>query len=105
MIFLPSGPHCDGNSYADKLKNPYMRKNQQKLKNQHAGNRHLKKQKEELDSAFTQLEKRITKLENDNDDLEQYGRRVSLRNEDVPVANEETAEEAFKKTKNMLERV
>ena len=41
MIFLPSGPHCDGNSYADKLKNPYMRKNQQKLKNQHAGNRPL----------------------------------------------------------------
>ena len=31
-------PHCDGNSYADKLKNPPMRKNQQKLKNQHAGN-------------------------------------------------------------------
>ena len=36
----------------------------------------LKKQKEEFDSAFTQLEKRITKFENDNDDLEQYGRRV-----------------------------
>ena len=52
----------------------------------------LKKQKEEFDSAFTQLEKRITKLENDNYDLEQYGRRVCLRIEDVPVANEETAE-------------
>ena len=38
-IFLSSSPHCDGNSYADKLKNPYMRKNQQKLKNQHAENR------------------------------------------------------------------
>ena len=37
-IFLSSSPHCDGNSYADKLKNPHMRKNQQKLKNQHAGN-------------------------------------------------------------------
>ena len=52
----------------------------------------LKKQKEEFDSALTQLEKRITKLENDNYDLEQYGRRVCLRIEDVPVANEETAE-------------
>ena len=52
---------------------------------------------EEFDSAFTQLEKRIKKLENDNDDLEQYGRRVCLRIEDVPVANEETAEEVFKK--------
>ena len=35
-IFLSSSPHCDGNSYTDKLKNPHMRKNQQKLKNQHA---------------------------------------------------------------------
>ena len=65
----------------------------------------LKKQKEEFDSAFTQLEKRITKLENDNEDLEQYGRRVCLRIEDVPVANEETAEEVFKKTENMLKKV
>ena len=30
----------------------------------------LKKQNEDFDSAFTQLEKRITKLKNDNDDLE-----------------------------------
>ena len=28
-IFLSRSPHCDGNSYADKLKNPHMRKNQQ----------------------------------------------------------------------------
>ena len=65
----------------------------------------LKKQKEEFDSTFTQLEKRITKLENDNDDLEQYGKRVCLRIEDVPVANEETAEEVFKKTENLLKKV
>ena len=25
-IFLSSSPHCDGNSYADKLKNPHMQK-------------------------------------------------------------------------------
>ena len=42
-IFLSSCPHCDGNSYADKLKNPHMRKSQQKLKNQLAGNRPLKR--------------------------------------------------------------
>ena len=42
-IFLSSSPHCDGNFYADKLKNPHMWKNQQKLKNQHAGNRPLDK--------------------------------------------------------------
>ena len=65
----------------------------------------LKKQKEEFDSGLTQLEKRITKLENDNDDLEQYGRRVCLRIKDVPVANEETAKEVFKKTENLLKKV
>ena len=36
--------------------------------------------------------------------LKQYGRRVWLRNEDVPVANEQTAEEVFKKTENMLKK-
>ena len=65
----------------------------------------LKKRKEEFDSAFTQFEKRIAKLENDNDDLEQYGRRVCFRIEDVPVANKETAEEVFKKTENMLKKI
>ena len=65
----------------------------------------VKKQKEEFHSSFTQLEQRITKLENDNDDLEQYGRRVCLRIEDLPVANEETAEKVFKKTENLLKKV
>ena len=65
----------------------------------------LKKQKEEFDAASTQLEKHITKLENDNDDLEQYGRHVCLRIEDIPVANEETVEEVFMKTENLLKKV
>ena len=60
----------------------------------------LKKQKD-----FTELEKRITKLENEKYDLEQYGRRFCLRIEDVPVANEETAEEVFKKTEDLLKEV
>ena len=48
-IFLSSSSHCDGNSYADKkMKNPHMRKNQQKLKNQHAWrHRPLFKKKQE----------------------------------------------------------
>ena len=37
--------------------------------------------------------------------MEQYGRRVCLRIEDVPVAHEETAEEVFKKTENLLKKV
>ena len=65
----------------------------------------LNKQKEQFDSAFTELEKRITKLGNDNDNLEQCGGRVYLRIEDVPVANEETTEEVFKKIKNLLKKV
>ena len=39
----------------------------------------LNKQKEQFDSAFTELEKRIAKLGNDNDNLEQCGGRVYLR--------------------------
>ena len=53
----------------------------------------LKKQKEEFDSAFSQLEKGIIKLENEKDDVEQYARPVCLRVEDVPVANEKIVEE------------
>ena len=56
----------------------------------------LKKLRKEFDSAFTQLQKRIAKQENEKYDLEQYSRRVSLRIDDVPVANEETTEEVFK---------
>ena len=40
-VFLSSSAYGDGNSFADKLKNLHMRKNQQKLKNQHACNRPL----------------------------------------------------------------
>ena len=65
----------------------------------------LKKQKEAFDSALIQLKKRITELENDNDDLEQYGRCVCLRIKDVSVSNEETAKEVFKKTENLLKKV
>ena len=64
----------------------------------------LKKQKEEFDSAFTQLQKHITRLKNEKDDLDRYSRRVCQRIEDVPVANEETAEDVFKKTENLLKK-
>ena len=54
---------------------------------------------------MAQLEKRITKLDNEKDDLEQYVRRICLTIEDLPVANEETVEEVFKKTQNFLKKV
>ena len=47
----------------------------------------LKKQKEEFHLAFIQLQKHITKLENEKDDLEHNARRVCLRIEDVRVTN------------------
>ena len=60
-IFLSSSPHCDGNSYADKLKNPHMRENQQKLKNQHAGNRPLSTEKAAgVDIMLVKLVKLVT---------------------------------------------
>ena len=52
----------------------------------------------ELDEALNSR-KRLRKLENEKSDLEQYSRRVCLRIEDVPVANEETAEEVLRKLK------
>ena len=39
---------------------------------------------------------------NEKDDLEQYGRSVCLRIEDVLVAIKENAEEVFQKIKNLL---
>ena len=48
----------------------------------------LKKQKDGSNSAFTQFKKRKTKLDSEKDYLQQYGRRVCLRIEDAPVANE-----------------
>ena len=39
---------------------------------------------------------------NEKDDLEQYGRCVCLRIEDVLVAIKENAEEVFQKIKNLL---
>ena len=47
-----------------------------KLLNKSEAEEALKKQKEEFGSAFTQLEQRITKLENEKGDFEQYGRLI-----------------------------
>ena len=54
----------------------------------------VKKQKEEFDETVVKLQERITTLEQEKDDLEQYGRRVCVRIDDVPVESEETAKHA-----------
>ena len=62
----------------------------------------MKKQKENFDSALHELQKRAIKLEHDHDDLEQYGRCLCVRLEDIPAKKDETADKVFSKTENIL---
>ena len=62
----------------------------------------VKKQKEEFDETVIKLQEQITMLEQEKDDLEQYGRRVCVRIDDVPVESEETAESVFEKVGKFL---
>ena len=62
----------------------------------------MKKQKENFESALHELQKRVIKVEHDHDDLEQYGRRLCVRLEDIPVEKDETADKVFSKAENML---
>ena len=62
----------------------------------------MKKQKENFESALHELQKRVIKVEHDRDDLEQYGRRLCVRLEDIPVEKDETADKVFSKAENML---
>ena len=52
----------------------------------------MKKQKEEFKSAIDALQEHVTNLEHAHDDLEKYGRRLSVRVEDTPIATDETVE-------------
>ena len=62
----------------------------------------MKKQKENFESALHELQKRVTKVEHDHDDLVQYGRRLCVHLEDIPVEKDETADKVFSKAENML---
>ena len=57
----------------------------------------LKKQKEEFNETVMRLQQQITTLELEKDDLEQYGRRVCVRIDNVPAECEETVESIFEK--------
>ena len=65
----------------------------------------MKKQKEEFDVAVLKLQERITTLELEKDDLEQYGCRVCVRIDDVPVESEETADSFYEKTGEFFKEV
>ena len=60
------------------------------------------KKQEEFDDTVIKLQERITTLEQEKDDLEQYGRRVCVRIDDIPVESEETAERVFEKIDKFL---
>ena len=57
----------------------------------------VKKQKEEFDVTILRLQVRITTLELEKDDIEQYGRRVCVRIVDVPDESEETTDSLYEK--------
>ena len=61
----------------------------------------MKKQKENYNSALHELQKRVIKLEHDHD-LEQYGRCLCVRLEDIPVKKDEAADTVFSKAENIL---
>ena len=47
--------------------------------------------------SVLKLQERITTLELEKDDFKQYGRRVSIRIDGVPVKFEETADNVYEK--------
>ena len=57
----------------------------------------VKKQKEEFEVTVLKLQERITLLELEKDDLEQYGRWICVRIDDVPVESEETGDSVYEK--------
>ena len=56
-----------------------------------------KKQKEEFDVTVSKFQEWITTLELEKDDLEQYGRRVCVRIDDVPVESARKQQIVFMK--------
>ena len=62
----------------------------------------MKKQKENFKSALHELQKRVIKVKHDHDDLEEYGHRLCVRLEDIPVEKGETADKVFSKAEDIL---
>ena len=55
-----------------------------------------------LQQLVRKYQKRINKLENDSEELEQYDRRLCIRIEGVPSAEKETSEEVLEKVKCLV---
>ena len=62
----------------------------------------MKKEKEEFHVAVLKLQEQMTTLELEKDDLEQYGRRVSVRINDEPVEFAEVADSVYEKVQGSM---
>ena len=62
----------------------------------------MKKEKEEFHVAVLKLQEQMTTLELEKDDLEQYGRRVSVRINDEPVEFEGVADSVYEKVQGSM---
>ena len=62
----------------------------------------MKKEKEEFHVAVLKLQEQMTTLELEKDDLEQYGRRVSVRINDEPVEFEEVTDSVYEKVQGSM---
>ena len=89
----------------NEIKIDFLTEIKEQIKNEVAAaiNNEIKK-REELESTVAMLQqhvreyqKWINKLEDDSEELEQYGRRLCLRIEGVPSAEKETSEEVLEK--------
>ena len=62
----------------------------------------LKRRMTEKDAIITKLEERVAQLETAHDDLEQYGRRLNIRIENVPHSDGESPQDLEQKVLNNL---
>lgn len=62
----------------------------------------MKKEKEEFHVAVLKLQEQMATLELEKDDLEQYGRRVSVRINDEPVEFEGVADSVHEKVQGSM---
>ena len=67
---------------------------------------------EELESIVVVLQqhvkhfqKQMSVLQSENEELEQYGRRLCIRVEDVPTTDNETSKEVLKKVQSLINEI
>ena len=93
----------------NELKNDFLTEIKEQIKNEvTAAINNEMKNREELDSTVSRLQqhvreyqKQINKLEDEGEEVEQYGRRLCLRIDGVPSTDKETSDEVLEKVKSL----